>query len=73
MQTGTVATMLHNIQPYNLGERGAIEDELILAILTLTKVGLFDLFSVDKWVNGDNAGRKFIGEQAQIYLKNLVI
>lgn len=65
--------MLHNIQPYNLGEHGAIEEELILAIPTLTKVGLFDLFSVDKWVNGDNAGRKFIGEQAQIYLKNLVI
>ncbi|MDV2441842.1 hypothetical protein QR665_20700 [Acinetobacter gerneri] len=69
VQTGTVATMLHNIQLYNFGERGAIEDELILAIPTLFKVGLFDLFPINEWINGDNAGRKFIGEQAKIYLK----
>lgn len=69
VQTGTVATMLHNIQLYNSGERGAIEDELILAIPTLFKVGLFDLFPINEWINGDNAGRKFIGEQAKIYLK----
>lgn len=48
MQTGTVATMLHNIQLYNSGERGAIEDELILAIPTLFKVGLFDLFPINE-------------------------
>lgn len=48
VQTGTVATMLHNIQLYNSGERGAIEDELILAIPTLFKVGLFDLFPINE-------------------------
>ncbi|ENV52278.1 DUF7709 family protein [Acinetobacter junii] len=61
VQTGTVATMLHNIHLYNMGVRGDVEDELALAIPTLVKVGLFDLFSVDEWINGNNAGRKFVG------------
>ncbi|MPW43586.1 DUF7709 family protein [Acinetobacter guerrae] len=67
VQTGTVATMLYNIQRYNDGERGRIEQELILAIPTLFKVGLFDLFSIEEWVNGENLGRKFVGEQARKY------
>ncbi|MBJ9985495.1 hypothetical protein IAE19_08570 [Acinetobacter sp. S40] len=67
VQTGTVATMLHNIQLYNTGERGVVEQELILAIPTLFKVGLFDLFSIDEWIQGENQGRKFVGEQAKEY------
>ncbi|RDM07658.1 hypothetical protein, partial [Acinetobacter baumannii] len=50
VQTGTVATMLHNIELYNAGERGQIEEELKIAIPTLIKVGLFDLFEVDEWI-----------------------
>ncbi|MGP5417530.1 DUF7709 family protein [Psychrobacter faecalis] len=69
VQTGTVATMLHNIQLYNSGEHEQVENELILAIPTLFKVGLFDLFSIDEWINGTNPGRRFVGEQAKIYLK----
>jgi hypothetical protein len=65
VQTGTVATMLHNIALYNRGERGAVEDELILAVPTLIKVGLFDLFSVDEWVSGSNPGRRFVGQEAK--------
>lgn len=57
VQTGTVATMLHNIELYNAGERGQIEEELKIAIPTLIKVGLFDLFEVDEWIKGTNAGR----------------
>ena len=68
VQTGTVATMLHNISLYNAGERGEVERELELAVPTLIKVGLFDLFSPQEWVNGSNAGRKFIGECAIAYL-----
>ena len=46
VQTGTVATMLHNIELYNAGQRGQIEEELKIAIPTLVKVGLFDLFNL---------------------------
>lgn len=67
VQTGTVATMLYNIQRYNAGERGEVEQELILAIPTLFKVGLFDLFPAKEWINGENQGRKFVGEQAKEY------
>ena len=45
VQTGTVATMLHNVKLYNSGERGQVEKELRLAVPTLIKVGLFELFS----------------------------
>lgn len=51
VQTGTVATMLHNINLYNAGVRGAVEKELILAVPNLFKVGMFDLFSADEWIN----------------------
>ncbi|ENW94994.1 DUF7709 family protein [Acinetobacter dispersus] len=70
VQTGTVATMLHNINLYNAGVRGTVEDELILAVPTLFKVGMFDLFSVEEWINGSNAGRKFVGEKAKEFLDN---
>ncbi|AOY00303.1 hypothetical protein [Jeongeupia sp. USM3] len=68
VQTGTVATMLLNVELYNKGERGAVEDELKLAVPTLAKVGLFTLFSPDEWIAGDNAGRRFVGEQARVWL-----
>jgi hypothetical protein len=68
VQTGTVATMLHNIDLYNSGIRGEIEQELILAIPTLVKVGLFDLFSPDEWMSGSNPGRCFVGEKAKQFL-----
>ena len=72
VQTGTVATMLHNIKLYNQGERGKIEEELILSIPALLKVGLFDLVSIEEWKQGDNPGRKFVGEQAEIFIKRQV-
>ena len=72
VQTGTIATMLHNINLYNAGVRGAVEEELILAIPTLFKVGMFDLFSADEWINGTNAGRRFVGEQAKQFLADQI-
>lgn len=65
VQTGTVATMLHNIALYNAGQRGQIEDELKLAIPTLVKVGLFELFPVEDWISGNNAGRSYVGQLAK--------
>ena len=70
VQTGTVATMLHNIELYNSGERGPVEEELRLAVPTVVKVGLFDLFSPEEWIDGANAGRRFVGEIALEYLRN---
>ncbi|QDQ28336.1 hypothetical protein FNU76_19365 [Chitinimonas arctica] len=67
VQTGTVATMLHNVGLYNEGARGEVERELELAVATLFKVGLFDLFSPEEWVAGDNPGRRFVGLKAQAY------
>ncbi|MFT4190586.1 MAG: hypothetical protein QM617_03560 [Comamonas sp.] len=69
VQTGTVATMLHNIRLYNAGERGQVEQELEMAIPTLIKVGLFDLFAPDDWINGSNPGRRFVGELAKSHLE----
>ncbi len=65
IQTGTVGTMLHNITLYNRGERGRVEEELRLAVPTLFKLGLFDLFDPQEWVKGENPGRKFVGVEAQ--------
>ena len=64
VQTGTVATLLHNITLYNAGERGPVETELAAAIPTLFKVGLFELFPPTEWIAGDNPGRRRVGEMA---------
>lgn len=68
VQTGTVATVLHNIRLYNQGQRGRVETELELAIPTLFKVGLFDLFTPEEWIKGDNPGRTFVGKKAKEFL-----
>lgn len=68
VQTGTVATMLHNVKLYDAGARGQIESELELAIPTLVKVGLFDLFPPEEWMSGGSPGRGFVGRKAKEYL-----
>ncbi|MBX9345616.1 DUF7709 family protein [Chromobacterium piscinae] len=64
VQTGTVATMLLNIAAYNQGERGEVERQLELAVPTLFKVGLFDLFPPEEWIRAGNPGRQLVGEMA---------
>ncbi|WP_047249675.1 hypothetical protein [Chromobacterium subtsugae] len=68
VQTGTVAAMLVNIAAYNRGERGEVERQLELAVPTLFKVGLFDLFPVEEWLRGDNPGRALLGALAARHL-----
>lgn len=65
VQTGTVAAMLHNVSLFNSGERGQVEKELELAVPTLIKVGLFELFSPEEWIAGSNPGRAFVGSVAK--------
>ena len=67
VQTGTVATMLYNVKLYDAGQRGEIERELELAVATLAKVGLFDLFTPEEWISGDSPGRRFVGVKAKKY------
>ena len=69
VQTGTVATVLCNIGLYNQGERGAVERELEMAIPTLFKVGLFDLFPPAQWASPDNPGRSLVGQLAADYAR----
>lgn len=64
VQTGTVAAMLQHIDAWNRGEREGVEQALALAIPTLFKVGLFDLFAPEEWIAGDNPGRRKLGELA---------
>lgn len=61
VQTGTFATLIHNINLYNKGERGDIENEMRLAVETLGNIGLFSLFTPDEWMNTDNRGRYLVG------------
>lgn len=68
VQTGTVATMLRNIELYNAGERGEVEQQLEAAIPTVAKVGLFELFPPEDWIAGDNQGRRLVGILAAKYL-----
>jgi hypothetical protein len=69
VQTGTVATMLYNVALYNNGARGSVEQELELAVPTLIKVGLFELFPPSDWIAGSNPGRRFVGEKAEELLE----
>ncbi len=69
VQTGTVATMLHNIALYNAGERGDVERELEAAVPTVARVGLFELFPPSMWIEGDNPGRRFVGLQALEWMR----
>lgn len=59
VQTGTVAVLLYNIQRYNGGERGQIEEEMRLAIPILFKIGFFELFPPNEWISKENFGGKF--------------
>jgi len=68
VQTGTIATMLRNIELYNAGERGDIEQQLEAAIPTVGKVGLFELFPPEEWIAGNNPGRRLVGNLAAKYL-----
>ena len=71
VQTGTMAAVMHNIQLYNQGERGQVERDLEVAVPTLWKVGLFNLFTPDEFLARDNAGRALFGKFAKEYEKQV--
>ena len=72
VQTGTMAAVMNSINLYNQGERGQVEKDLEVAIPTLWKVGLFNLFTPDEFMAGDNAGKAFVGKLAKQYIEKPV-
>lgn len=67
--------MLQNIKSYNAldsnasqEEKETLEDAFRAAMPLLVKVGFFDLFEPEEWVNGSGAakspGRQFVGKLA---------
>ncbi|WP_455905870.1 DUF7709 family protein [Acinetobacter ursingii] len=55
---------MSSLSPY---KKSGEKQELILAIPTLFKVNLFDLFPVEKWIKGENKRRKFVDKQVKPY------
>ncbi|KAI0171569.1 hypothetical protein BJ166DRAFT_519064 [Pestalotiopsis sp. NC0098] len=71
VQTGTVGALLINIKAYNEAHASGDEDkkaklkEAMSATLPmLKKVGFFDLFTPEEWIQGDNEGRRVVGQLA---------
>jgi hypothetical protein len=61
-----------NIRTYNAAHAAGdsatartIEASFKAALPLLDKVGLFDLFKPDEWIQGDNEGRKTVGRLYQ--------
>jgi hypothetical protein len=63
---------LVNIRAYNtalaasdVAKAKALEESFKTALPLLDKVGLFELFTPDDWIRGDNEGRKAVGRLYQ--------
>ncbi|CAG9946895.1 unnamed protein product [Clonostachys rosea f. rosea IK726] len=76
VQTGTVGALLVNIKGYNQAHAtqdttsmAQLEPAMKAAIPLLSKVGMFELFSAEEWIQGDNEGRKFVGRAYLDYQK----
>ncbi|KAI1126219.1 hypothetical protein F5Y10DRAFT_245400 [Nemania abortiva] len=72
VQTGTVGALLINIRAYNAAHAAcdtaktqALESSFKAALPLLDKVGLFDLFTPDEWIQGNNEGRRAVGRLYQ--------
>ncbi|OTA99781.1 hypothetical protein M426DRAFT_324851 [Hypoxylon sp. CI-4A] len=74
VQTGTVGAMLINIRAYNAAQKAGeldklppLEEALRVTLPLLDKVGMFELFKPEEWINGDNNGRALVGRMYQQY------
>ncbi|XXG98891.1 hypothetical protein Hte_005222 [Hypoxylon texense] len=72
VQTGTVGALLINIRAYNEAyeagnkdKMGILEEAMRATLPLLDKVGMFDLFRPEEWIQGDNEGRKAVGKMFQ--------
>ncbi|KAI4861000.1 hypothetical protein F4820DRAFT_452340 [Hypoxylon rubiginosum] len=69
VQTGTVGALLINIRAYNEAHKAGDKDKIALleqamsaTLPLLDKVGMFDLFRPEEWIQGDNEGRRAVGK-----------
>ncbi|KAF2809364.1 uncharacterized protein BDZ99DRAFT_571203 [Mytilinidion resinicola] len=46
-------------------ELKGLAEQMKAALPVLKKVGMFDLFTPDEWVQGKSPGRKLVGEEAK--------
>ncbi|KAI1364582.1 hypothetical protein F5Y08DRAFT_204715 [Xylaria arbuscula] len=74
VQTGTVGALLVNIRSYNTAYAAgdtaqiqALRTSFEASLPLLDRVGLFDLFTPDEWVQGQNEGRKVVGQLYQAF------
>ncbi|KAI1460370.1 hypothetical protein F4805DRAFT_391422 [Annulohypoxylon moriforme] len=72
VQTGTMGALLINIRTYNEAYKAGDKDKLSqleeamrVTLPLLDKVGMFDLFPPEEWIQGDNEGRKVVGKLYQ--------
>lgn len=63
-----------NIRTYNAAHAAgdtakteALETSFKTALPLLDKVGLFDLFKPEEWIQGDNEGRRAVGQLYQAF------
>jgi hypothetical protein len=66
-----VRALLINIKAYNeahgrgdVDKMAKLREAMRSSLPLLKKVGMFDLFTPDEWINGDNEGRKLVGKLA---------
>ncbi|KAF7515560.1 hypothetical protein G7054_g14521 [Neopestalotiopsis clavispora] len=71
VQTGTVGALLINIKAYNEAHANGDEakktklaEAMRASLPMLKRVGFFDLFTPEEWIQGDNEGRKVVGKLA---------
>ncbi|UNI22948.1 hypothetical protein JDV02_008791 [Purpureocillium takamizusanense] len=68
LPTGTVGALLVNIRAFDAGDEGtraALEPAIRAAVPVLAKVGMFDLFTPDEWINNGGPGRALVGQVAR--------
>jgi hypothetical protein len=71
IQGGAFAATLANIEAYNMGDRGVVEDDMKNVIPLLFRSGLFKLFPPEEWASDLNEGRNLIGKLAKKYQESL--
>lgn len=62
VQTGTFATLIHNIKLYDQTQNPKLVEEIQAALPTLAKIGLFELFPAACWRDSHSAGKRLVAE-----------
>lgn len=72
LPTGTVGALLVNIKSYDEAteeQRAELEPAIQSAIPTLVKIGMFNLFTPQKWASQRSPARSLVGKLAREFLE----